>query len=294
MIPPTSRSSRVKLAAVTIALLTATSARFANATVVCCQLHHAGHTAYVEHCSNHGYYPRSADYELRHQAQAVRVLRWRMVIRHLIRRLPIVVTVPYRLDKPRIAWQANCTVAPGECDDWESRSLGDCYRIELPEGADYQSLRALVVALQLLKGPGSERTVEHPLALGKRLGAELPPFANLRFVADSWLSPTKAVGLNAVWHDGKLRFAQTNSKGRSRRWLSSIAGYLAFRPVWSVDGRQLAYGSLAQVRWHDLAAKKSASLAVSQLLPASGVSQTELFAAFDSAAEHLWSSPTPR
>ncbi len=252
-------------------------ARDGQATVVGCTPHQSGGVV-VNHCSNHGYYPRWMDRALPDLAAGLELLRERLVALGEMADLPVLIELPWLADHSSVQLQRQDGCARNlEDSDENPMRLGACYRIALlAPTTDYGRLRGLMVAAATLAHGGSLEVKQGQLAAIDRRGAA----ARYRGVE----LPVRFTGAPV----GKGRVAQRWQDGRQSLWrfgryrLPDLGGPIAQGPVWSADGRLVAYASFDEVKIHNVS--KGTTQTVS--LPADPI-KYELLVAFDSSARRL-------
>lgn len=195
-----------------------------------------------------GNYGVSADliFPALHAAEALDVVRGALVRERRIRNLPVLAQ-----DDPGSYWapkrpprsiriEATCAVTYGQDDPVP---LGACYHIE-PQGASYEDMLAMMVALPELSAGTSRIEVTDPKAFRAARSAKLEPFRNLSLHFDPIWSPDGTQVLHTVWEPRGVRIEIIQAASREIIRLEPLHADIFTRPVWSRDGRFIAYASL--------------------------------------------------
>jgi len=267
-----------KLVAVAFVLLTWSHP--AAATLVACKPIEAKGVL-INHCSNHGYYPRSLDFELPHAASGLAELRKRLIAQGKLSDRPILIELPaFPQSTPSISRTEDCAREIGDAEDDGTTPPSNCYRIDAGKiTPSYDALRTLVTALTTLSVQRAKRDVNDL----KKLEREVGRFQGIVLPQKPIPSPSGKLALLPVWRDGTLELSITSGGARLRQ-LPELRGYLAAAPRWSRDGRRLVYASLLEANVHDTDTAVTTTFTLSEWI---GNDIHQVAAAFDTRGKRL-------
>lgn len=184
-----------------------------------------------------------------HEAEALDVVRLKMLREQRIHDLPILIR-----NDPKDFWsgpqrrsvqipdESECKASYGESTT-PPKYIGVCYLIE-PGAATHEDLVTMMVALSELS-PGVRRLdVKDPAAFRAARSAEIQRFRNLTLHFDPIWSPDGTRLLYSVWESSGIRFEILEPRSRTVMRLEPLSADMFTRPVWSGDGRFIAYASL--------------------------------------------------
>lgn len=188
-----------------------------------------------------------------HEAEALDVIRLKLLKEKRINDFPILVVVPSAIfggpHYPiRITHERRCAATHGEVT---TKHIGECYLIELKPEHSLEDLLAMMMALpDLSRGVGSI-DIRDPAVFRAARSAEIRRFRSITLHFDPIWSPDGKRLLYTVWRYGTIRFELLEPSSRAVTRLEPLDGYMIARPRWSDDSRLVAYAASRMVKLVD-------------------------------------------
>lgn len=182
-----------------------------------------------------------------HTAEALDVVRSTLLREGRIRDLPFLIQDGWGYSQePRRSIQTpdedECEVSYGATTK-PPKPLGPCYLIE-PLGATYENLLAMTVALPELSPATRRVDITNLPAFRTTRAPKIERFRRLILHFDPLWSPDGTRVLYTVWEPRGVRFEVVQPPSRDVMHLEPLDADIFTRPVWSGDGRFIAYASL--------------------------------------------------
>lgn len=225
----------------------------------------------INYSSNHGYYPRSWPLAFRGQVAALEAVRRDLVLKGKLENEPILIRIPDAgfTSHPEQTHLALKTVAlrRGEMEEvlrarryvieWNNDA-----RPEPTSRAFYDGLLHLTLSLQKLSAQKKSLVVSDWPRLQREYSRQAATYQNIVQHFDPIWSPDNQFLNFTRWQNGRADFQALDCRRRIIWKLESLKGAPACRPVWSGDGKFVAYADLKTVKIFQTANSQTQSLAL--------------------------------
>jgi hypothetical protein len=210
----------------------------------------------INYSSNHGYYPRNRPYAFRYQCAALEAVRRDLVLQGKLENEPILIRIPdahftsnprrTRLSLETIGLQRGDTeeILPARryVIEWNGAA-----RPEPTTRAFYDDLLLLTLGLQKLNAKNRSLTIFDWSNLRREYSRQAASYRNIVQHFDPVWSPDNRFLVFTHWQNGHADFYVLDVARRVVWKLPSLRSAPSGRPVWSDDGKFLAYADLQTV-----------------------------------------------
>jgi hypothetical protein len=220
----------------------------------------------INFSSNHGYYTRDIPYSYRHQVAALEAVQRDLVLKGKLQAEPILIRVP-DLGFGTHPRQTKLTLQHTQLIRGDSEFLFPArrYQIEIADEsrpkpstpAFFDDLLVLTLTLQKLPGiKGGMGDPSLPL-FRKQYSQDIARYQNIAQHFDPIWSPDSRLLVYTIWQRNRAEF-RVLDPARRRAWkLEPLRGYMTSRPIWSPNGKYLAYADLKDVKIFETATRRT-------------------------------------